>query len=937
MDPLSIAASAAGLATGCTKIAATLYTWIDDTISIDENVAGLSEEIKALGRVLDSISSASASAPRPVLAEIDPDGSLWAVVRATLGDINNTLGKLSQLLGEVEKSSRVFSRGFLRKPTKQIRFGLRSKEFVTYKDRVQSYITAMTSALQMINVCLMIHNNSSQDAVFSMLYGLRSQIGRVEVALHQGTEPRYGPAGSSQEDDDKQITTNFRQLVRVAETFHSNASAITREGPRSTVWGGSVLGEPLTREQLFNIDNWIPPPSSTQQDETTSPTTIVNPSYHSDSDDDIDEALIKRLRELAVESRHKGDHLKAENFYRKVINRSEASESNYDPQDLVEDKINLAYACLHQRKWADAEAIILPIAMERKLADITIYIGLHALALAHMDGSNFAMAERCCKRALWGKRKILGKENPSCWESLALLSRLCKARGDPEEAEAHQTFIPASYQPVLHLDPLVYLNGYNKKLPPPPTILQTPSPSTTQASQTRHLVVGVHFGTVQTAVSFALATNPIVEEGVIDKWPNRSGTKIDSTVPSVLYYDPEPTRTIAGWGYDIEDALSPSGYPKPGIEKSQWFILGLMNPHRTYIDAMKIPSPPTGKSPMDVVVDYLSKLHDAIWSILRSSFDMEEMQIRWWFAIPPVWDGLGGAPLRASTLRAGFIRDENDDKIFFVTEPVATLLYCCKTLLINPQPSDTFLVVVASAGAVDLAAYEVIKGNPLDLKQLTTPSGDFCGSTAVMRNFSNLLQTRIKKLDLSKGSKIAGRIYAKGIIDFNTRIKHSFSDDGSTWAVNVGLSVDYPDVGIDRESGCMAVTNKLMRACFNPPVDRVIELITDQLSSVRKQHPGTSVKTILLTGEFAPSVYLVNQIKRHVGAAFDISVVGSSDALTDVARGAVTAGVLQEHGLLSAEYRTHDYLRPGEGEPSCQPTAEESQWQDHSCESKKER
>lgn len=152
MDPLSIAASAAGLATGCTKIVATLYTWIDDTISVDENVAGLSDEIRALGRVLDSVSSASASAPGPVLAEIDPDGSLWAVVKATLSDINNTLRKLNQLLSEVENNSRVFSRSFLRKPTKQIKFGFRSKEIATYKNRAQSYNAAMTSALQMINM-----------------------------------------------------------------------------------------------------------------------------------------------------------------------------------------------------------------------------------------------------------------------------------------------------------------------------------------------------------------------------------------------------------------------------------------------------------------------------------------------------------------------------------------------------------------------------------------------------------------------------------------------------------------------------------------------------------------------------------------------------------------------------------------------------------------
>lgn len=128
-----------------------------------------------------------------------------------------------------------------------------------------------------------------------------------------------------------------------------------------------------------------------------------------------------------------------------------------------------------------------------------------------------------------------------------------------------------------------------------------------------------------------------------------------------------------------------------------------------------------------MVVDYLSRLHDAIWSVLRSSFDMEEIRIRWWFAVPPIWGGVGEAALRGSALSAGLIRGDHDDNIFIITEPAAYLLYCCKTLLINPQPSDTFLVVVAGAAAVDLAAYEVLRGHPLALKRLTAPSGDFCG------------------------------------------------------------------------------------------------------------------------------------------------------------------------------------------------------------------
>ncbi len=169
--------------------------------------------------------------------------------------------------------------------------------------------------------------------------------------------------------------------------------------------------------------------------------------------------------------------------------------------------------------------------MERQLANMAVYGALHALGLAHMHNFDFSRAERCCKRALWGKRKILGKENPSCWETLALLSRICEARGETEEAKAHRTFIPASYQPVLHVDPLAYLGGHGTKEPrPPPTIPQTATPSTTQVSQSRNLIVGVHFGVAKTAVSYALATHVGVEEAIISEWRCGKRTIIDSTV-----------------------------------------------------------------------------------------------------------------------------------------------------------------------------------------------------------------------------------------------------------------------------------------------------------------------------------------------------------------------------------------------------------------------
>lgn len=151
MDPLSIAASAAGLATACVKISGVLYTWIDETIEIDSTVSQLCEEIAALSRVLESISKAYTQAPSIVISGMDPDGRLWITVRASLDDLQGTLDKLNQLLREVQKSS-LFGRGFLRRPAKQIKYSFKVKDITIYRERIKSYNSAMTSTLQMINV-----------------------------------------------------------------------------------------------------------------------------------------------------------------------------------------------------------------------------------------------------------------------------------------------------------------------------------------------------------------------------------------------------------------------------------------------------------------------------------------------------------------------------------------------------------------------------------------------------------------------------------------------------------------------------------------------------------------------------------------------------------------------------------------------------------------
>ncbi|KAM5341250.1 hypothetical protein ACJ41O_015359 [Fusarium nematophilum] len=350
MDPVSIAAGAADLAATCATMVKTLYGWIDDTADVDENVSGLCQEVTTLSRVLESISNASVQVPHVIIAEIDP---------------TMTFGLASGRLWMM--------------------FSLRSKD------------------ITMINVCLLIHGNSSQGSVFRLLSGLKSQVKRVEFALQTRDFSGSGPSRVNEEDD--RVSQNLRRFVQVAENFHSSASTII--GARSTVFRGSILGEPLTEAQTTRIERWIPSPISEQDSTSQSSmpgslscgdTVEDDAEASSSSDSDIDKDLARRLEELAIENMRKGDHVKAEQLYRSATDRGEASRRS--SREITKMKIQLAYAFMRQDNWIEAEELVSPIAFERRANDILVYHGMHALAMVHLRDSKLEVADRCRNRAL---------------------------------------------------------------------------------------------------------------------------------------------------------------------------------------------------------------------------------------------------------------------------------------------------------------------------------------------------------------------------------------------------------------------------------------------------------------------------------------------------------------------------------------------------------
>ena len=313
----------------------------------------------------------------------------------------------------------------------------------------------------------------------------------------------------------------------------------------------------------------------------------------------------------------------------------------------------------------------------------------------------------------------------------------------------------------------------------------------------------------------------------------------------------------------------------------------------TYIDPINLPPLPPGKSEIDVAADYLFKLRQAMRTKLQNTlgevFNREERNIRYFLTVPAIWNDAGKAATRAAAIQAGFLRDENDNRLSLITEPEAAAIFCAKTGLLNLKLQDAILIVDCGGGTVDLIAYEVEEEVPFTVAECTAGSGDSCGSTALNRNFSNILRAKIRKMKLGDGSKTAGKVYAKCIMDFENRIKADFRNNGQKWAVDVGIEAEYPEAGI--EEGYMTFTNEEILQCFEPVVNRILELVRNQIIAIQAQN--RQLQNVLVVGGFGASEYLFQQIKLHVPPQFQSKVVRPMDSVAAIVKGAVTAGITE--------------------------------------------
>ena len=101
--------------------------------------------------------------------------------------------------------------------------------------------------------------------------------------------------------------------------------------------------------------------------------------------------------------------------------------------------------------------------------------------------------------------------------------------------------------------------------------------------------------------------------------------------------------------------------------------------------------------------------------------------------------------------------------------------------------------------------------------------------------------------------------------------------------------LEFPEAGI--EEGYMTFTNEEILQCFEPVVNRILELVRNQIIAIQAQN--RTLQNILVVGGFGASEYLFQQIKLHVPPQFQSKVVRPMDSVAAIVKGAVTAGITE--------------------------------------------
>ncbi|KII84791.1 hypothetical protein PLICRDRAFT_146294 [Plicaturopsis crispa FD-325 SS-3] len=369
------------------------------------------------------------------------------------------------------------------------------------------------------------------------------------------------------------------------------------------------------------------------------------------------------------------------------------------------------------------------------------------------------------------------------------------------------------------------------------------------------LIVSIDIGTTFTAASYCMLQPGVVPKfEELQRWHMQATS--DAKVPSVIYYD-RIGKPCAFAAETQDDEMRHRAEIEDWCEAS-WWKLHLRPDHLPMISNLDLPPLPPRKTVEDVFVDYLGYVKQEIKKFIEDSYG--DGHAIWKTLYPHMavilttpngWEGRQQTRMREAAVRAELVDASGKQRIKFVTEAEAAVLYAADSGSINNWlvEGERIILCDCGGGTLDITGYRIEGLNPLRLAESAPSQCYLAGAVFVNR------AAEVYMRDVLAGSHWdVPEILTAAVRHFEANAKKKFDDASLSSLVFLGGYKNDESLGISR--GRLRIPGAAIASFFEPS----IRSIKDGLEEVVFGNGGNQAKRVILVGGLASSPWVHSQL-----------------------------------------------------------------------------
>ncbi|GIQ87358.1 heat shock protein 70 family protein [Kipferlia bialata] len=417
-------------------------------------------------------------------------------------------------------------------------------------------------------------------------------------------------------------------------------------------------------------------------------------------------------------------------------------------------------------------------------------------------------------------------------------------------------------------------------------------------SQEVKLIVGLDFGTAYSGYAISHKLKPEEAEGFYN-WPGQPEPYAKTL--TALYYEEQADGTFeaTAWGFParkkatmrkksnslvIRRSMCVERFKllldeteQPMSERRRR-LLRMMRGTGTprCMEGGDIKLPP-GRSLESVIGDYLRFLKQDVERVLMKQYDgiLTLSNVQWCLSVPAMWTDRAKARMRQAAYLAGMIPDIDSPRLAFTLEPEAAAVYCKHNRSqYHFNEDQTFMVVDAGGGTVDLTVHKVMPGGGME--EVTRGHGESCGATYVDKELVKWVKEKLgEEYFLEWTTKFPGEM-AQLMAHWEASKRRYAGPEGESIDISMTpkmarkLPAEIEERLEEQQNGygdSFIFTAPEMARVFDPVVDKVLALIEEQMRRLREEgaEGERELDAMLLVGGFSSSPYLVRRVRETFG------------------------------------------------------------------------